>query len=76
MECYSSDQGQHVDPTTVVRVVVGTSVLPLVTLLVVQDASAKSCMDSDRAYQYELPMNRSLHAYACEALISCTSTWV
>jgi hypothetical protein len=23
-------------------------------------------MDSDRAYQYELPMNRSLHAYACE----------
>ena len=23
-----------------------------------QDASAKSCMDSDRAYQYELPMNK------------------
>jgi hypothetical protein len=58
MECHSSDQGQHADPTTVVRVVVGTSVLPLVTLLVVQDASAKSCMDSDRAYQYELPMNK------------------
>ena len=68
MECHSSDQGQHADPTTVVRVVVGTSVLPLVTLLVVQDASAKSCMDSDRAsYQYELPMNGSLlHAHACE----------
>ena len=69
MECHSSDQGQHADPTTVVRVVVGTSVLPLVTLLV-QDASAKSCMDSDRAsYQYELPMNkidRRMHTYACE----------
>ena len=40
--------------------------LLVVVLATVQDASAKSCMDSDRAYQYELPMNRSLHAYACE----------